>query len=113
MKLIKQNDALQAHPEYLNEQIDDHDKAVYAKGWNACNSAYYGSIKELPFISTADVRGVGEWIDCPSTHIQDGAKYRMCSVCNEHIAVLGHDLIYCPNCGARMKGAEDGTTDNS
>ena len=64
-----------------------------------------------PTISPDEVRGVGEWIDCPSTHIQDGAKYRMCSVCNEHIAVLGHDLIYCPNCGAKMKGDNNGTTD--
>ena len=65
-------------------------------------------IRNAPTISPDDVRGVGEWIDCPSTHIQDGAKYKMCSVCNEHIAVLGHDLDYCPSCGARMKGAEDG-----
>ena len=70
-------------------------------------------VSESTTLSPDEVRGAGEWIECPSTHIQDGAKYRMCSVCNEHIAVLGHDLIYCPNCGARMKGAEDGTTDNS
>lgn len=70
-----------------------------------------GLINSAPTLSPDDVRGVGKWIDCPSTHIQDGAKYKMCSVCNEHIAVLGHDLDYCPYCGARMKGDKNGTTD--
>ena len=50
--LIRLNDALQAHPEFLNEQIDDHDKAVYAKGWNACNSAY---IQELNGLSPVGI----------------------------------------------------------
>ena len=43
----------QAHPEFLNEQIDDHDKAVYAKGWNDCNKEYYNAITELPVASMA------------------------------------------------------------
>ena len=48
MRIINSDAALQAHPEFLNEQIDDHDKAIYAKGWNDCNKEYYNSIAELP-----------------------------------------------------------------
>lgn len=50
---IEKKDALQAHPEYLNEQINDHDKAIYAKGWNDCNKEYYNAITELPVASIA------------------------------------------------------------
>lgn len=50
---IDVNAALQAHPEFLNEQIDDHDKAIYAKGWNDCNKEYYNAISELPAASIA------------------------------------------------------------
>lgn len=52
-RYINVEDALQAHPEFLNEQIDDHDKAAYAKGWNDCNKEYYNSIAELPVASMA------------------------------------------------------------
>lgn len=48
MPKIEKRDALQAHPEFLNEKIDDHDKAIYAKGWNDCNKEYYNAITELP-----------------------------------------------------------------
>lgn len=50
---IEKKDALQAHPEYLNEKINDHDKAIYAKGWNDCNKEYYNAITELPVASIA------------------------------------------------------------
>ena len=53
MRIINSDAALQAHPEFLNEQIDDHDKAIYAKGWNDCNKEYYNSIAELPVASMA------------------------------------------------------------
>lgn len=53
MQKIDINAALQAHPEYLNEQINDHDKAIYAKGWNDCNKEYYNAITELPVASIA------------------------------------------------------------
>ena len=46
-KLINLKDALQALPEYLNEKIDDHDKSIYAQGWNACNSEVYANLTGL------------------------------------------------------------------
>ena len=47
----------------------------------------------------------GEWI----MHIDDiwpSESTQECSVCHEH-QIIGNDDNYCPNCGARMKGASD------
>lgn len=38
---------LQSRPEYLNDQIDDHDRSVYAKGWNSAIKIWYDEIKRL------------------------------------------------------------------
>ena len=68
-------------------------------------------VDEQPTISPDEVRGVGEWemrSDRPDTLI--------CSICYAGFDVWKWDqrrMHYCPRCGARMKGAEDGTTDNS
>ena len=100
-RYINVEDALQAHPEFLNEQIDDHDKAVYAKGWNACNSAFYGAIKELPTISPDDVRGIGKWLNDVG---EFGFPEIPCSVCGYKSGHYG--FKYCPNCGAKMEVSE-------
>lgn len=66
-------------------------------------------IDSAPTISPDDARGVGEWEDAK----QHGLC--RCSVCKD--CYIEKDYItqakwnYCPNCGVRMKGAEDGTTD--
>lgn len=75
-----------------------------------------------PTLSPDEVRGVGcacckedrdgytmpleknahAWVQYPNKLvIQFGKEIRKC------------EIKYCPMCGARMKGAEDGTTDNS
>lgn len=110
-RYINVNSALQAHPEFLNEQIDDHDKAVYAKGWNACNSAYYSAIKELPFISSDEVR-CGTWVGEGDGYDPDGFMvYDMwsCGVCGERFEEWDEKPTwnYCPNCGAKMEVSED------
>ena len=62
-----------------------------------------------PTISPDEARGVGEWEDAK----QHGLC--RCSVCKD--CYIEKDYItqakwrFCPSCGARMKGAEDGTTD--
>ena len=103
-RYIDVNSALQAHPEFLNEQIDDRDKAIYAKGWNACNSAYYDAIKEIDSVSPDEVRGVGKW----ETKHNRVAWWYECSCCHERplISRFGDTEIlstYCPNCGAKME----------
>jgi len=114
-KYIDMDSALQAHPEFLNEQIDDHDKAIYAKGWNACNSAYYGSIKELPFISPDKVRGVGKWEQKEIFGVEETTIEQMqsasCSVCRKYHTTpylyYFDKYNYCPSCGAKMEVSDD------
>ena len=58
-----------------------------------------------PTITPDEVRGVGEWIY--DDFDGDGIDYQ-CSCCKQYSR---RNWNYCPSCGARMKGAEDGTTD--
>ena len=79
----------------------------YAKGWNAVIDI----LEQATTISPDDVRGVGKWIE-------DAMRIK-CSVCgtdfNDEVTCCSDcyrwPWNYCPNCGARMKGAEDGTTE--
>lgn len=61
---------------------------------------------EKAVISPDEVRGVGEWIEYH-------ADYK-CTACGETVKDEIFYMLdpyrlptYCPNCGARMKGAED------
>lgn len=58
-------------------------------------------VDDAPAADVVEVRR-GKWIEENATHVQDGCKYCKCSICSEHIAILGHYLSYCPNCGAKM-----------
>lgn len=50
--LIRRADAIDAKPEYRNEDMWDKEKSTYNKGWNDCNDAWVAIIKALP---SADV----------------------------------------------------------
>jgi hypothetical protein len=63
-------------------------------------------IENAPALSPDEVRGVGEWIE-------DRMDYR-CSACGETVKDEIFYMFYpyrlpkfCPNCGARMKGASE------
>ena len=60
-----------------------------------CCSAVVGDFEKLP---SAD-RPQGEWIDVNG----DGSLWR-CDQCKDTACCKGN---FCPNCGARMKGADD------
>ena len=72
-------------------------------------------LRSLPTVSPDEVRGVGEWIRQEKSHpnCQEDSDYRYeCSVCgwsDQHNAKM--IVPFCWHCGARMKGAEDGTTE--
>lgn len=78
-------------------------------------------IDAQPTISPDEVRGVGEWIEKEVYNIENTMIEQMqsasCSVCGKiHTTPFSYyfdNFNYCPSCGARMKGAEDGTTDNA
>ena len=67
------------------------------------NSAFFDAVKALP---SAD-RPQGYWTN---RHKWDnGFVERECSLCGAMKPILMHTakINYCPNCGARMKGADD------
>lgn len=104
-RYINVDSALQAHPEFLNEQIDDHDKAVYAKGWNACNSAYYDAIKEIDSVSPDEARG-GTWVGIDDFPYESWECDR-CGCVVENTDDPWNFFHYCPNCGAKMEVSDD------
>ena len=53
--------AIQAKPEFLNENHENKDSALYAKGWNACNKEYIDNLLDIP---AEDVRPVVYCRDC-------------------------------------------------
>jgi hypothetical protein len=59
------------------------------------------AIFNAPTLSPDEVRGVGAW------EHQELAptNWTFCSVCGRHRSKK-YKWYYCPNCGARMKGAE-------
>lgn len=94
----------------------------YYKGHTAEESgehyAYSVALREIRNAPTADVAPVvhGRWISweeadnpIPSPH------WHECSVCHDAAQVLVNDIEllsgYCPNCGARMDGDDDGKAD--
>ena len=46
--LISRQDAIEAKPEYRNEDMLDKEKSTYNKGWNDCNDAWVAIIKAIP-----------------------------------------------------------------
>lgn len=70
------------------------------------NSAFANAVKALPSAKRPQgewIRISGDWIDGPC-----GARYFpiRCSVCG--YSTYDDDATnYCPNCGVRMKGADD------
>ena len=83
MQKIDINAALQAHPEFLNEKIDDHDKAIYAKGWNDCNKEYYNAISELPVAS----------IDCTDLSMRLRRAFEADELTNHRLLLESADAI--------------------
>jgi hypothetical protein len=91
--------------EYLERET-----AVMRLMQDGCSAKNVQSIMELPAADVAPVRH-GRWItweeagnDIPSPHRHE------CSVCHDAAQVLvnGFELLsdYCPNCCAKMDGAE-------
>ena len=73
-------------------------------------SAYYAdmSINAICSLPSAD-RPRGEWIlECDAEG--EGDNLYRCSECGCNYGCQEYDIPnFCPNCGAKMKGAEDGT----
>ena len=95
--------------EYLLAEIDDladefseiDENGLHSERWCGISDAKRVIIN-TPFVSD---RPQGEWIE-----VDDISISCRCSVCGWEAHLYEDDVYgmpYCPNCGARMKGADD------
>ena len=107
MDLIKREDAvkgkqaqtLNANAEFMMGRLCNEDESRiysigFAEGWNA----HIERCKDIP-----SAEKQGEWIDHDSKVAILGLRWK-CSCCG---IVASDRTRFCPNCGARMKGADD------
>lgn len=69
----------------------------------------YGAIDDIRALPSAD-RPRGEWIDAEIPLESGGSMpIQVCNLCKTFypLAYTGGGHRFCPNCGARMKGADD------
>ena len=59
---ISRADAIEAKPEYRNEDMLDKEKSTYNKGWNDCNDAWAAIIKALPSAEQTDCTDFVNWL---------------------------------------------------
>ena len=86
--LIKRSDAIEVAYQ-LRGKPNDEEWDWWLRSFNA--------------IPSAD-RPQGEWVATDDTDEWYGGVYK-CNICGSE--VIGGCDNYCPNCGARMKGADD------
>ena len=95
--LIRRSDAIKA----INREKSD---------WNCdYNVPIDNCIKRLNKVKSAD-RPQGEWIDAEIPLESGGSMpIQVCNLCKTFypLAYTGGGHRFCPNCGARMKGADD------
>lgn len=92
---IKKEDIEQKIQDGLNNLVFGHDAIEVL-----------GMIYEMPAADVAPVRH-GRWVH---EHISEGYAWVMCSECEAviHKILINKRLNYCPNCGAKMDGVDDG-----
>ena len=64
-------------------------------------------VKAMPTIDPESLRPQGEWINWGKSGTPTYENYGTCSVCHEDAEIYTEHRNYCPNCGAKMKGAKD------
>ena len=71
-----------------------------------CEEGFIGTLKQLLDKQPTIEPKRGEWI----VHFDDlfpEESTEECPVCHAEQLINGNDDNYCPNCGARLKGADD------
>ena len=95
--LIKRSDAIKAV-----SKVDDYGDGIGFEVRSHC-------LVELELVPSAD-RPQGEWIDAEIPLESGGSMpIQACNLCKTFypLAYTGGGHRFCPNCGARMKGADD------
>ena len=98
-----------AHLHRVVENIPSADRPTVDKEYliDLIQEAVYDGEACAKLIDLVD-RPTGEWIWSPKD--EDGTVSGCCSNCSfSHLFIGGHtaQYNYCPNCGAKMKGADD------
>ena len=93
--------AVQAKPEFLNENHENKDSALYAKGWNACNKEYIDNLLDIP---AEAVRPVVCCKDCIHWKHNPGTNRMYCSVWDWINSSTGED--YCSFAERRLEKME-------
>ena len=94
--LIKRADAIKALTEVL------FDEPPYLNSIEKCEAFARKTLESIPSAEPKQ----GEWI----VHFDDlfpEESTEECSVCHAEQLINGNDDNFCPNCGARMKGADN------
>lgn len=96
-------------PRYINDYISRTEALEKIDGYfgDLPIVVHYDMLKIISDLPSADVtdRKFGEWIDDEMV-----CKAR-CSACDTEWSWISNEMDrfnYCPNCGARMKGEDDG-----
>ena len=95
--LIKRSDAIRAV-----SKVDDYGDGIGFEVRSHC-------LVELELVPSAD-RPQGEWVDAEIPLESGGSMpIQVCNLCKTFypLAYTGGGHRFCPNCGARMKGADD------
>ena len=103
---IERKVAEQAKPEFLNEKVEDYEKAIYAKGWNDCNTQYRENILSIPAADAVEVKH-GHWIVVDAGREKCSECSRIYSIDALFLVGINDEPDYCPNCGAKMDGGAD------
>ena len=104
--LISRSALLNQRPEYLNPDHVDIEKALFAKGWNACNSEYYSLITASRAVEVEPVRH-GWWKQYKNDSGFCWPLDICCSECGSQYTFCKNPN-YCPNCGAKMDAEVEG-----
>ena len=107
MRLIDADALMEAFRTYMAEN-HDRERCVSEENCNACDRGclWRKIVVKAPTIDPESLRKQGKWI---RGELQNGERRHKCSVCREACrvpTVVGKPVYdYCPNCGAKMKGA--------
>lgn len=82
---------------------------VAPPSWADAEEEFKQRLLDQPVIDPESLRPQGEWVEREDWSVAD--VYYTCSVCEEDFVTIDGTPAdnlwnYCPNCGARMKGAE-------
>ena len=101
-RLLKESDVMKAINKRVEELLNDSE-FVRKRGY----IDVLGIKKYILSIPSAD-RPQGKWIN---GHHINGVDYKRCNQCfaviEETFFAHDFDVNFCPNCGARMRGADD------